>query len=92
MKINIIFNTHMLYQQYSSANTEREFLKAKALDLSFLSIILSRWINSNKFELIHLCKNMKSTLSLSINVRLKMTRVFSILISRVIDKEKGFYL
>ena len=46
--------------------TEREFSKTNALDLSFLFIFLSRWINSNKFELIHLRKNMKSTLILSI--------------------------
>ena len=72
--------------------TEREFSKTNALDLSLLFIFLSRWINSNKFELIHLRKNMKSTLTLSINVRLKVTRVFCILISRVIDLEKEFYL
>ena len=55
--------------------TEREFLKTNALDLSFLFIFLSRWINSNKFELIQRCKNMKNTLTVSINVKLKVTRV-----------------
>ena len=35
---------------------------------------------------------MKNTLTSSINVRLKVTRVFCILISRVIDLEKEFYL
>ena len=45
-----------------------------------------------KSELIHLHKNMKSTLTVSINVRLKVTRVFCILIRRVIVQEKEFYL
>ena len=83
----------MLYQYYSSVYTEREFSKNNSLDLSFLFIFLLGWINSNKFELIHLCKKMKSTLTLSINVinvRLKTTRVLCILISIVIDKEKEF--
>ena len=35
---------------------------------------------------------MKNTLTSSINVRLKVTIVFCILISRVIDLEKEFYL
>ena len=43
-------------------------------DFSFLFTFLSRWIHSNKFELIDLRKNMKSTLVLSINVKLKVTR------------------
>ena len=80
----------MLYQNYSSVYTEREFSKNNSLDLSFLFIFLLRWINSNKFELIHLRKKMKSTLTVSINVRLKTTRVLCILISIVIDKEKEF--
>ena len=83
----------MLYQYYSSVYTEREFSKNNSLDLSFLFIFLLGWINSNKFELIHLRKKMKSTLTLSINVinvRLKTTRVLCILISIVIDKEKEF--
>ena len=92
LKINTTFNTHMLYQQYSIVHTEREFSKTNALGFSFLFIFLSRWINSNKFELIHLRKNMKSTLTLSINIRLKVTRVLCILIGRVIDSEKEFYL
>ena len=37
------------------------------------------------FELIHLRKNMKNTFTLSINVRLKVTRALCILISRGID-------
>ena len=80
----------MLYQNYSSVYTEREFSKNNSLDLSFLFIFLLSWINSNKFELIHLRKKMKSTLTVSINVRLKTTRVLCILISIVIDKEKEF--
>ena len=80
----------MLYQNYSSVYTEREFSKNNSPDLSFLFIFLLRWINSNKFELIHLRKKMKSTLTVSINVRLKTTRVLCILISIVIDKEKEF--
>ena len=75
----------MLYWQYFFVYTERGFSKTNALDLSFLFVFLSWWINSKKFELIHLCKNMKNTLTLSINARLKVTRVFWILISRVID-------
>ena len=55
------------------------------LDLSLLFIFLSRWINSNKFDLIHLRKNMKNTLTLRIDVRLEVTRALYILISRVID-------
>ena len=58
--------------------TEREFSKTSSLDLPFLFIQLSSWINLNKFELIHLLKSMKSTLILSINVGLKVTRVFYI--------------
>ena len=54
------------------------------LDLLFLFVLLSRWINSNKFE-IHLHKNMNNTLTFSINVRQKVTRVFCILIRVVID-------
>ena len=50
-----------------------------------LFIFLLRWINSNKFELIHLHMNMKSTFTLSINVMLKVTRVLCILISGVVD-------
>ena len=58
-------------------------------------MFLLRWINSDKFELIHLHKNMKNaknTLTLSINERLKVTRVLCFLINRVIDEEKEFYL
>ena len=43
-------------------DAEREFSKTNPLDLSLLFIFLSRWINSNKFELIHIHKNIKSTL------------------------------
>ena len=71
--------------------TEREFSKTNVLDLSFLFIFLLRYINSNKFELIHPWKNIKNTLTLSNNVRLKMTRVLCILISRVINWEREFY-
>ena len=46
-------------------NTEREFSKINTLDFSFLFVFLSRWINSNKFELIQLRKNMKNTFTLS---------------------------
>ena len=76
---------YTLYLQYSFVCTGREFSKTNALNLSFLFIFLSTWINSSKFELIHLRKNMKNTLTLSINVRLKVTTVLCILISRVID-------
>ena len=47
----------MIYWQYSFIYTEKELL-----DPSFLFIFLSRWLNSmnsNKFELIQLHKNMK---------------------------------
>ena len=84
MKINKI-NTHMLYWHYSFVYAEREFSKTKTLNLSFLFIFLLRWINSNKFELIHLHKNIKSTLTLSINVQLKVTKIFCILNSNGID-------
>ena len=92
MKANTIFNTHMLYQHYFFMYTEREFPKISALNLLFLFIFLSRWINSKKLELVHLHKNMKSTLTSSINVTLKVTRVFCIINSSVIDWEKGFKL
>ena len=52
----------MIYWQYSFIYTEKEFSKTNTLDPSFLFIFLSRWINSmnsNKFELIQLHKNMK---------------------------------
>ena len=71
----------MLYQEYSFVYTEREFSKTNVLDLLFLFIFLSRCINSNNFELIHPRKNIKNTLTLSINVRLKVTRVLCILTS-----------
>ena len=45
----LILLSHMLYWQYSFVYTEREFSKTNALDLSFIFIFLSRWINSNKF-------------------------------------------
>ena len=48
--------------------------KTNMFDFLFLFTFLSRWIHSNKFELIDLRKNMKSTLVLSINVKLKVTR------------------
>ena len=44
------------------------------------------------FELIHLDKNIKSTLTLSINVKLKVTRVLCILNSNGVDEEKEFNL
>ena len=72
--------------------TEREFSKTNVFELLFLFIFLLRWTNSNKFKLIQLHKNMKNNLTLSINERLKVTRVLCILISRVIDLEKEFYL
>ena len=49
------------------------------LDLSFLFMYVLRWINSNKFELIHLHKNMKNTLTLTINVMLKVTKTLGLL-------------
>ena len=64
LKINTIFNAHMLYYQYSFMYVEREFSKTNVLNLFFLLIFLLRWINSNKFELIHLHKSMKHTPSL----------------------------
>ena len=72
--------------------TEREFSKTNALERLFLFIFLSRWTNSNKFKLIRPHKIMKNAVTLSINERLKVTRVLCILISRVIDLEKEFYL
>ena len=72
--------------------TEREFSKTNVLELLFLFIFLLSWTNSNKFKLIQLHKNMKNNLTLSINERVKVTRVPCILISRVIDLEKEFYL
>ena len=76
---------HMLYWHYSFVYAEREISKTNGLDLSFLFIFLSRWINSNKFKLIHLHQKLKSILTLNINVRLKVTRVFCILNSNGIE-------
>ena len=50
----------------------------------FLLFSYPCWI---KFELIHLPKNVISKLILSSNVRLKVTRVFCTLISKVYDTE-----
>ena len=75
-KINTIFNTSLLYYHYPYLYIEREFLETNVMDLSFLFIFLSRWINSNKLELTHLHKNMKNTLTLNFNVRLKVTFAF----------------
>ena len=55
---------------------EGEFSKTNELDLLFLFMFLLRWVNSVKIELLHIHKNMKITLTLSINVGLKMTRAF----------------
>ena len=74
MKINIIFIV-----------IRKGLKKSNMLNLFFPFIFLLRWIKSNKFDLIHLSKNMESNLTLSINVKLKVTRIFQILISRVID-------
>ena len=63
------------FEDYLFLHTKKEFSKTSALDLLFLFIFFLRLIYSSKFELIHLHKNMKSTLILSINVRLKVTRV-----------------
>ena len=46
----------------------KRIFKNQLVNLLFLFIFMPRWINSNKFELIHLCENLKSTLTLSINV------------------------
>ena len=46
----------------------KRIFKNQLVNLLFLFIFMLRWINSNKFELIHLCENLKSTLTLSINV------------------------
>ena len=54
--------------------TESEFSKTSTLDLSFLFIFLLKWINSNKFELIHLPKNIKSILTLTFRKRGPRTR------------------
>ena len=75
----------MLYWHYIFVYTERELLKTNTLDLLLLFIFLSRCIDSNKFELIHHHKIMQSTLTLSINVGLKVTRVSCILNSSVIE-------
>ena len=84
MKDNKI-NTNMSYYHYSFVYKKRGFSKINALDLSFLFIFISRWITSNKFELIHHYKNMKSTTTLSITVKLKVTTAFCILINSAID-------
>ena len=67
-----------------------KFSKTNALHLLFLFIFLSRWVNSNKFELIHLHKKIKIILTLNINIRLKVTWVFCILNSNGIDSVKQF--
>ena len=59
MKIDTIFHTHMLHWHYSFVYTERGISKINALDLSFLFKFFSRWINTDKSELIHLHKNIK---------------------------------
>ena len=87
MKMNTIFNTHPLHKHYSFKYTKTESSKTNVLDLSIILIFLMRWINST-----NLYKNRKSNLTLRINVRLKVTRVICILISRVVDLEKKFYL
>ena len=84
MKDNKI-NTNMLYYHYSFVYKKRGFSKINALDLSFLFIFMSRWINSNKFELIHHYKNMKTTATLSITGKLKVATAFCILINSSID-------
>ena len=68
VKLSRKIDLRVLHRRIFLKINTREFLKTNALDLLFLFIFLLRWINSNKFELIHLCKSMKSTLTLSINV------------------------
>ena len=53
----------------------KRIFKNQHIGFLFLFIFLSRWINWNKFKLIHLHKNMKSTQALSFNVMSKVTRV-----------------
>ena len=81
--ILLLFLIHIYYTSIILCVYWRRIFKTSALDLSLRFIFLSRWINSNKFELIQLHKNMKSTLALSINVMLKVTRFFYILNSNV---------
>ena len=68
VKLSRKIDLRVLHRRIFLKINTREFSKTNALDLLFLFIFLLRWINSNKFELIHLCKSMKSTLTLSINV------------------------
>ena len=81
--ILLLFLIHIYYTSIILCVYWRRIFKTNALDLSLRFIFLSRWINSNKFELIQLHKNMESTLALSINVMLKVTRFFYILNSNV---------
>ena len=76
MKINAIFNTRMFTTFILSCLLKDNF--QKPLRQMFRFFFLS-------FESVHLHKNMKSNFNLSINVRLKVTRVFCILNSSVID-------
>ena len=68
VKLSRKIDLRVLHRRIFLKINTREFSKTNALDLLFLFIFLLRWINSNKFELIHLCESMKSTLTLSINV------------------------
>ena len=64
---------------------KENFQKPMRWTFRFFSYPRRGGLIQNKFELLHLRKNMKNTLTLSINARLKVTRVFCILIGRVID-------
>ena len=82
--INTTFNTHVILAVFFCVYWKRIFKNQNVG--SFVSFcVLVKVDNSNKFELIHLHKNMKNTLTLIINIRLEVTRVFCILISRVIE-------
>ena len=89
----ILFLIHICYTNIIlSSITEREFSETNILDLKFFFIFFLKWINSNKFESIPLHKNIKSTLTLSINVRLKVATVLCNLNSSVIDQKNEFNL
>ena len=74
-----------------SCMLKKNFQKPMCWILCFVSYSCQGGLILNKFELIHLHKNIKSTFTLSINVRLKVTRVFCILNSNDKDQVKEFY-
>ena len=76
-----VYTVHTCYTSSILSGILKENFQ-KPVHWIFCFFSYSCWI---KFELIHFCKNVKSTLTLSINIRLKVTRVFCILISNVIN-------